>query len=146
MLRTSDVDSLDIPLPPLPEQRRIVAENEDVFSDMARKGDSLLRRGNGGIHLVGRGAPFRGDGGFAFSGTTIRLPIDPSLVDPPVFFYGWNSCRIREQIGASERATAGIYQINQGRLTRYRIRLGSLPAQQEIARVLDRACARARRP
>jgi hypothetical protein len=72
------------------------------------------------------------------------MPIDPSLVDPPVFSYGWNSRRIREQIGASSRATAEIYEINQGWLRRYRIRLGSLPAQQETERVLNRAGARAR--
>jgi type I restriction enzyme S subunit len=48
MPRTSDVDSLEIPLPPLPEQRRIVAEIENLFSEL-EAGEARRRRARGGL-------------------------------------------------------------------------------------------------
>ena len=67
----------------------------------------------------------------------IRLPLNLQLVDPLFFSYLWNSHQVRQQIESSARTTAGIYKINQGLLTRYRLPICSLPEQQEIVRVLD---------
>jgi type I restriction enzyme S subunit len=41
MLRTSDVDSFQIPLPPLAEQKRIVAKIEELFSELDAGEESL---------------------------------------------------------------------------------------------------------
>lgn len=41
MLRTSDVDSFEIPLPPLAEQKRIVAKIEELFSELEAGEESL---------------------------------------------------------------------------------------------------------
>lgn len=43
MLRTSDVDSFQIPLPPLAEQKRIVAKIEELFSELDAGEESLRR-------------------------------------------------------------------------------------------------------
>jgi type I restriction enzyme S subunit len=43
MLRTSDVDSFEIPLPPLAEQKRIVAKIEELFSELDAGEESLRR-------------------------------------------------------------------------------------------------------
>ena len=43
MLRTSDVDSFAVPLPPLAEQRRIVAKIEELFSELDAGEESLRR-------------------------------------------------------------------------------------------------------
>jgi type I restriction enzyme S subunit len=41
MLRTSDVDSFEIPVPPLAEQKRIVAKIEELFSELEAGEESL---------------------------------------------------------------------------------------------------------
>lgn len=43
MLRTSDVDSFEIPLPPLAEQKRIVSKIEELFSELDAGEESLRR-------------------------------------------------------------------------------------------------------
>lgn len=43
MLRTSDVDSFEVPLPPLAEQKRIVAKIEELFSELDAGEESLRR-------------------------------------------------------------------------------------------------------
>ena len=109
----------------------------DAAAHVIRKGNFLLSRGNGSIRLVGRGGIVREDADIAFPDTMIRLPLNLQLVDPLFFSYLWNSHQVRQQIEASARTTAGIYKINQGLLTRYRLPICSLPEQQGIVRLLD---------
>ena len=104
---------------------------------VVRKDNFLLSRGNGSIHLVGRGGIVSENANIAFPDTMIRLPLNLRLVEPLFFSYVWNSHHVRQQIESSARTTAGIYKINQALLTRYRIPLCSLPEQQEIVRLLD---------
>ena len=109
----------------------------DAAAHIVRKGNFLLSRGNGSIRLVGRGGIVREDAEMAFPDTMIRLPLDIERVDPFFFAYLWNSQLVRSQIESSARTTAGIYKINQGVITRYRIPLCPLPEQHEIVRLLD---------
>ena len=110
---------------------------DDAAAHIVRKGNFLLSRGNGSIRLVGRGGIVRENADIAFPDTMIRLPLNLQLVDPLFFSYLWNSQQVRTQIESSARTTAGIYKINQGLLTRYRLPICSLPEQQEIVRLLD---------
>lgn len=104
---------------------------------VVKEGDFLASRGNGSIKLVGRGGIVGENADIAFPDTMIRLPLDLNRVFPRYFSYLWNADVIRRQIENSARTTAGIYKINQGLLTRYRLPLCPLPEQREIVRLLD---------
>lgn len=103
-----------------------------------KRGDLLVARGNGSLHLVGRAALVIGEPPpVAFPDTMIRVRVASSRVDPRFLAIQWEASRTRAQIERAARTTAGIFKISQGDLLSLRFAIPPLPQQREIVPVLD---------
>ncbi|MDX5457843.1 restriction endonuclease subunit S [Micromonospora tulbaghiae] len=100
---------------------------------LVRRGDFLVGRGNGSIHLVGRGALVASDPyPVAFPDTMIRVRTDSTKIRQEYLAIIWNSRYVRRQIESKVRTTAGIYKINQSLLGEIQIPVPQLGEQDEI--------------
>lgn len=112
-------------------------------SDVARKlaiheGDFFVSRGNGSIHLVGRGTLAQQPGGeVVFPDLMIRLRL-PAMGSLRSFVsLVWESRLIRRQVENRARTTAGIYKISQTDVGQFLIPLPPLEEQSEIVRLVQ---------
>ena len=100
---------------------------------LVARGDFLVSRGNGSLHLVGRGAPVNvSPDAVAFPDTMIRFRLSPE-VDLRYFDLIWNSYPVRQQLERLARTTAGIYKVNQGQLLSIRVPVPSRDLQIALA-------------
>ncbi|MPV49227.1 restriction endonuclease subunit S [Pseudactinotalea sp. HY158] len=100
---------------------------------LVHQGDFLISRGNGSLHLVGRGGLVAEDPDpVAFPDTLIRARPRADLVDAGFLALVWNSTSVRRQIEQVARTTAGIYKVNQRDLGRVVVPVPSLPDQRRI--------------
>lgn len=103
-----------------------------------RKDDFLVSRGNGSLHLVGRGALVdREPDPVAFPDTVIRIRADFDMISSKFLALQWNSRPVRSQIEAAARTTAGIYKINQSILNQIVVLLPPLEEQRRIVDILE---------
>ena len=116
-------------------QRKIGAWTAgDAERFLVNEGDFLIARGNGSLHLVGRGGlvdakPDR----VAYPDTLIRARPRPDVLDSAYLSLVWNSPTVRRQIERAARTTAGIYKVNQKDLGAFNVPLPSLEDQKRIA-------------
>ncbi|WP_445289190.1 type II toxin-antitoxin system antitoxin SocA domain-containing protein [Variovorax atrisoli] len=76
--------------------------------------DFLICRGNGNLHLVGRGQfPTEAMPNVTFPDTMIAARIEHSRIVPTYLQQVWHSAAVRRQIEASARTTNGTFKINQ---------------------------------
>jgi type I restriction enzyme S subunit len=139
-LRSGTVDLSDVRFLPIDETR---AAQYSIQTD-----DVLVSRGNGNLSLVGRAAVVSmplGAPTTIFPDTAFRLRPDPEKADPQWLSRVWNSPRVRAQIEARARTTAGIWKISQGDLAE--IQLPELPVdkQRSASAATEAAFARADR-
>jgi len=105
---------------------------------LVSEGDLLIVRGNGSLHLVGRGGLVgQVAEPVAFPDTLIRVRPNLQLVDPRFLNLALDSASVRSQIERNARTTAGIYKINQGHLVALAIPVPPLEEQRRIVALLD---------
>ncbi|WP_262561679.1 restriction endonuclease subunit S [Acaryochloris sp. CCMEE 5410] len=104
-----------------------------------RKNDYFVARGNGSIHLVGRGAlmPQEPKNPVAFPDTMIRVRIQDKLLTSSFFQYVWDSLYVRQQIEASAKTTSGLFKVSQGDIQNVWIGVPSLIEQKRIVAKVD---------
>ncbi len=106
---------------------------------VVRRGDFLISRGNGSLHLVGRGGLVADDPDpVAFPDLLIRLRPNLSVLDPRFLGVLWESPVIRRQVEAAARTTAGIYKISQRDIRRFVIRFPAIDEQRRITAEVER--------
>lgn len=105
----------------------------DAERHLVQRGDFLISRGNGSLHLVGRGGLVDQDPDpVAYPDTLIRARPNESQVSAEYLSLAWNSVPVRRQIETVARTTAGIYKVNQKDLGGIRVPVPSLDRQADI--------------
>jgi type I restriction enzyme S subunit len=128
-------------------ERKIGAwTKEQAKNYLVKNGDFFVSRGNGSLHLVGRGGlveqePFDD---VAYPDTLIRIRVSSKDCDIRYLRTIWNSNLIRHQIETTARTTAGIYKINQKDLERFTFPLPPLEEQRRIVAEVERRLSLAR--
>src|SRR6266542_781306 len=101
--------------------------------------DFLIIRGNGSIHLVGRGGRVSAaPDGVAYPDTLIRARADPSVLHPPLLARWWDSPPVRQHIERRAKTTAGIHKVNQTDLGQTPLPLAPMLEQTRIYDELER--------
>jgi type I restriction enzyme S subunit len=116
------------------DDRRYIPISNDTAESLAiQKGDFFVSRGNGSLHLVGRGTLAQTPPEcIVFPDTIIRLRfINISLLR---YFIAciWSSSFVRKQIETKARTTAGIYKISQADVKSFILPLPPLSEQEQI--------------
>jgi type I restriction enzyme S subunit len=111
----------------------------DVEELEVRRGDFFVTRGNGSLHLVGRGVvagdpPIR----VIFPDTMIRLRPHASIMTSGWLPAVWRARLIRRQIEAAAKTTAGIWKISQGDIGRMMVAIPPLAEQHRIVAEVER--------
>jgi type I restriction enzyme S subunit len=111
----------------------------DIHDLWIRDGDFFMSRGNGSLHLVGRGTPAQKPSHpTIFPDTMIRLRFAN-----PIRKLGWVPCLwpsriIRSQIESRVKTTAGIYKISQPQVEGMVIPFPPLAEQPRIVAEVER--------
>ncbi len=107
----------------------------DAHRFLVRRADFLISRGNGSLHLVGRGGLVIDDPDpVAYPDTLIRARPDPAVISPEFLALVWNAPAIRRQIERAAKTTAGIYKINQKDVSAIEVPAPALIDQERIVR------------
>lgn len=118
---------------------------EDVQTILVCDGDFFVARGNGSLHLVGRGtvaqAPPQPT---IFPDTMIRLRLSSLLAESRWVPSIWAARQVREQVERSARTTAGIFKIAQGDLERMTVPVPPVNEQRRIVTKIGALTARSR--
>lgn len=104
-----------------------------------REGDFFVSRGNGSLHLVGRGTlAQKPPEAIIFPDTMIRLRTCHFPQIRKLVALLWESRLLRDQIEKKARTTAGIYKISQRDIESFEFPLPSAAEQDEITREVER--------
>lgn len=104
---------------------------------LVNRDDFLIVRGNGSLHLVGRGGRVSETAErVAFPDTLIRAHL--AGVQPALLPHLWDSPPIRGHIEKRARTTAGIYKVNQTDLEQTPIPLAPMAEQDRLAAEIER--------
>lgn len=119
--------------------RYVPLSEADVDDIWIRKGDFFMSRGNGSLHLVGRGTlaqepPLP----TIFPDTMIRVRLAKPVRDSGWIRTLWASRIIRSQIEKKVKTTAGIYKIAQPQVEQIVVPLPPLIEQSRIVGEVDR--------
>jgi type I restriction enzyme S subunit len=122
----------------LRERKEGAWTREDAERFLVRRGDFLVARGNGSLHLVGRGALINVDPDeVAYPDTMIRIRADVNVLLPRYLDLVWQSPGVRTQIESSARTTAGIYKVNQRHLEAIQVPVPDLNEQSRVVDILE---------
>lgn len=111
----------------------------DVSDLWIQEGDFYMSRGNGSLHLVGRGTSAQKPPNLTiFPDTMIRLRLADAVLKSGWVRTLWPSCIIRSQIEAKVKTTAGIYKIAQPQVERMAIPLPPFAEQTRIVAEVER--------
>ncbi len=106
---------------------------------LVKRGDFYVSRGNGSLHLVGRGGLlWDAPDAVAFPDTLIRVRCNPRKITPRYLALVWDSQIVRSQLERKARTTAGIYKVNQSDLEIVAFPLPPLSEQEVVAGELER--------
>lgn len=128
------------------QERKIGAwTKEQAKNYLVKQGDFFVSRGNGSLHLVGRGGLVEQEpDDVAYPDTLIRIRVSPADCDIKYLRTIWNSNFIRNQVETTARTTAGIYKINQKDLEGFTFPLPPLEEQRRIVAEVERRLSVAR--
>jgi len=120
-------------------RRRYIPLSEDVAQDLAIiEGDFFVSRGNGSLHLVGRGTlATTPQEVIVFPDTMIRLRFIAWGRIREYLARIWPSRFVRSQVEGKAKTSAGIYKISQSDLTQFIVSLPPIDEQEEIASRID---------
>ena len=115
--------------------RYLPLDNETAQDLAIRAGEFFISRGNGSLHLVGRGTlaqatPQR----VVYPDTMTRVRLDRARVDPRWIALIWASRGLRNQIEARVKTTAGIFKISHPQMETIEIPLPDLEVQATLIR------------
>jgi type I restriction enzyme S subunit len=97
--------------------------------------DFLICRGNGNVHMVGKGHfPTETMPEFTFPDTMIAARIAPERIEREFLEHVWNSSAVRKQIESVARTTNGTFKVNQPSLEGIKFISPPLDLQREFAR------------
>jgi type I restriction enzyme S subunit len=122
------------------DERRYIPIGESVAAALTiQEGDFFVSRGNGSLHLVGRGTlaqapPER----IVFPDTMIRLRFSKLKPLPRFMNMTWQCQVVRNQIEKKARTTAGIYKISQRDVEAFQIPLPPAAEQEQILLEVER--------
>ncbi len=117
-------------------ERKIGAwDGEQASPFLVARGDFLVARGSGSLHLVGRGSFIDEDPDpVAYPDTAIRVRLSTDHMTPAFLSLIWGSRVVRAQIEALAKTTAGIHKINQADLARVEVPVPALKEQRDLVR------------
>lgn len=119
--------------------RYLPLADSDVDDLWIRKGDFFVCRGNGSIHLIGRGTVAQKSiRPTIFPDTMIRLRFAPQVRDSGWIRTIWQSPLVRDQIQHKAKTTAGIYKIAQPEVERLVVPLPPPSEQMRIVAEVER--------
>lgn len=99
--------------------------------------DFLICRGNGNVHMVGKGYfPTEAMPDMTFPDTMIAARISPERIERAFLQHVWNSQAVRRQIESVARTTNGTFKINQPSLERIQFVSPPIRLQRELARLV----------
>ncbi|MDE1820921.1 MAG: restriction endonuclease subunit S [Euryarchaeota archaeon] len=115
---------------------RYLPLDSETARDLAIRADEFfISRGNGSLHLVGRGTvaqtPPRQ---IVYPDTMTRVRLDRSRVDPRWVALMWASRGVRRQIEARVKTTAGIFKISHPQMETILVPLPDLKVQASLVR------------
>ncbi len=115
-------------------ERRYIPISEDTANALAiQAGDFFVARGNGSLHLVGRGTLAQEPGErIVFPDTMIRLRFASAAILRQFIARIWSSRLLRGQIERKARTTAGIYKISQRDIDAFAIPLPPIDEQSQV--------------
>ena len=121
------------------KRRYILINDADARSLAIRSGDFFVCRGNGSLHLVGRGTLAQAvDEIVVFPDTMIRARFAKAGVLPQFMARVWQSRLIRQQIEKRAKTSAGIYKVSQREVESVTVPLPPLAEQGEIVAEIER--------
>ena len=120
------------------ERRYIPIEAETAAALEVREGDFFVSRGNGSLHLVGRGTlaqtpPEQ----VVFPDTMIRVRLAAYPPLARLMTLVWESRFLRRQIEKRARTTAGIYKISQADVATFAVPFPPLAEQAAIVAAVE---------
>jgi type I restriction enzyme S subunit len=120
-------------------QRKIGAWSADEAARfLVRHGDFLVARGNGSLHLVGRGGLVVDEpDAVAFPDTLIRIRPNLEMIDPYYLAMAWDLQEVRTKIESAARTTAGIYKVNQRDLEGLMLPVPTLAEQLALSELVS---------
>lgn len=111
----------------------------EVADLLIQPGDFFVSRGNGSIHLVGRGTHAQASASAViFPDTMIRLRLVREALHSSWVPLVWRSRWVRQQVEEQVKTTAGIYKISQAQLEQIEIPLPPLAEQVRIVAEVER--------
>ncbi len=128
------------------DARYLPLTDSDVDDLWIQEGDFFMARGNGSLHLVGRGTyaqkpPLP----TIFPDTMIRLRLADGIRESGWIRMLWPSRLVRSQIEQKVKTTAGIFKIAQPQVEQIAVRLFRLWPSKSVHRGGGRAAAERRR-
>lgn len=121
------------------DARYLPLSDADVDDLWIREGDFFISRGNGSLHLVGRGTPAQAPPQpTIFPDTMIRLRVAKEVRDTQWIVAIWPSRIVRSQVERKVKTTAGIYKIAQPQVEQIAVPLPPLAEQQRIVAEVER--------
>ena len=118
---------------------------EEIETIIVRDGDFFVARGNGSLHLVGRGTVAQPPPQpTIFPDTMIRVRLTGALAESRWVPSIWAARQVREQVERSAKTTAGIFKIAQGDLESMTIPVPPSNEQRRIVAKIEALTARSR--
>ena len=97
--------------------------------------DFLISRGNGNVHMVGKGYfPVEAMPEMTFPDTMIAARISPERIERAFLQHVWNSSAVRKQVESVARTTNGTFKVNQPSLEGIPFVSPPIPMQRDFAR------------
>jgi type I restriction enzyme S subunit len=115
------------------DHRYIPIDDKTAEALAVKAGDFFVSRGNGSLHLVGRGTLAQAPADrIVFPDTMIRLRFSDSPDLRSFLSVAWASRVLRTQIEKAARTTAGIYKISQRDIGSFAVPLPPVAEQAQI--------------
>jgi len=117
------------------QNRPMDATGDEALANAVRPSTFYVVRGNGSLHMAGAGAlsPESSDGVVLYPDLLIQVDPDPALLSVDFLALAWRSRRVRYQVEARLRTSAGIHKINLANLSTVEVPTPPLDEQRRIA-------------
>jgi len=115
------------------EKKQGLWSRDEAARFFVQEGDFLVARGNGSLHLVGRGGLVDNvTEEVAYPDTMIRIRPNTALITLEFLELVWNSDSIRGQIEQRAKTTSGLWKISQSDLEEIIVDVPTIEEQSEV--------------
>jgi type I restriction enzyme S subunit len=117
------------------QNRPMDATDDEAIANAVRPSTFYVVRGNGSLHMAGAGAlsPESIDGVVLYPDLLIQVDPDPALLSVEYLALAWRSNRVRRQVEARLRTSAGIHKVNLANLSTVDVPVPQLDEQRRFA-------------